>query len=112
MFIYVLGALESTEGLLLMEQASPRESTRTKSFPIVESIHHWYSIWDLKEDGNEQREACRCGEPNNQAFFSPVPPSMDLVFIWGTCSRDNDRLSAKGFVSRLAEIPPAPPPAY
>lgn len=74
MFIYVLGALESAERLLLMEQASPRESTRTKSFPIVESIRHWYSIWDLKEDGNEQREACRCGEPNNRAFFSPVPP--------------------------------------
>ena len=83
MFIYVLGALESAEGLL-MEQASPRESTRTKSLPIVESIRHWYSIWDLKEDGNEQREACRCGEPNNRAFFSPVPPTRRRQRTWSS----------------------------
>ena len=62
-----------------MEQASPCESTRTKSLPIVESIRHWYSIWDLKEDGNEQREARRCGESNNWAFFSPLPPSTEKI---------------------------------
>lgn len=82
-FIYVLGALESAEGLL-MEQASPCESTRTKSLPIVESIRHWYSIWDLKEDGNEQREARRCGESNNRAFFSPLPPTPRRQRTWSS----------------------------
>ena len=67
-----------------MEQASPCESTRTKSLPIVESIRHWYSIWDLKEDGNEQREARRCGESNNWAVFSPLRPTPRRQRTWSS----------------------------